>query len=146
MRAVIQRVKSASVSVGTETVGAIDVGFLILLAVHRDDEELKIAKLADKIAKLRICEDEAGKMNLSILDTGGEILVVSQFTLYGDSSGGNRPGFIESARPEKAEPFYLRFIEELKRLGVKKIASGKFGAMMAVDLINDGPTTIIIDI
>jgi D-tyrosyl-tRNA(Tyr) deacylase len=146
MRAVIQRVKSAGVSIGDENISDISGGLLILLAVHRDDQEDKIAKLADKISKLRICADESGKMNKSILEAGGEILVVSQFTLYGDSSGGNRPSFIASARPEKAEPFYRRFLDELKKLGVKKVAEGRFGAYMEVSLVNDGPTTIIIDI
>jgi len=146
MRALIQRVKSAEVSVDGEVISNIAAGLLILLAIHRDDDEAKIFKLADKVSKLRICADDSGRMNKSVLESGGEILVVSQFTLYGDSSDGNRPSFIASARPEKAEPFYNCFLEELKRLGVKKVGAGRFGSYMAVTLVNDGPTTIIIDI
>jgi len=145
MRAVVQRVKRADVKVGDEVVGNIEGGFLILLAIHRDDEENMIMKLAEKVVKLRIFSDVNEKMNDSIKDIGGEILVISQFTLYGDTKDGNRPSFIESARPEKAESFYLIFIEELKKLGIKKVASGRFGAHMEVSLVNDGPTTIILD-
>lgn len=145
MRAVIQRVKNANVKVGEEIVGQIDHGFLVLLAVHVNDEEEVIQKMADKILKLRVFDDEAGKMNNSIKDTGGEILVVSQFTLYGDCKKGNRPGFTNSARPEKAIPMYEKFVSYIKEQGVKA-ETGKFGAMMEVLLVNDGPVTIIIDL
>lgn len=146
MRAVIQRVKQASVAVEGQVISSIGVGFLVLFAVHVDDTADKIAKLADKIVKSRIFEDESGKMNKSLRDIDGEVLVVSQFTLYGDATDGNRPSFIKSARPEKAEPMYQEFIEELKKRGVKKVAEGKFGALMEVALVNYGPTTIILDI
>ncbi len=146
MRTVIQRVASAKVQVEGETVGAINQGLLVLLAIHVADEEEKIVKMADKLVNLRIFEDAAGKMNLSLKDVDGEILVVSQFTLYGNTERGNRPSFLDSARPEKAEPFYQKFIKILEEKGVKKVAHGKFGALMAVELVNDGPTTIILDL
>ncbi|MDA3839769.1 MAG: D-aminoacyl-tRNA deacylase [Patescibacteria group bacterium] len=145
MRAVIQRVSSAQVSVDDSIIGKIDKGLLVFFAVHVDDTEKMIEKMADKILKLRIFEDSEEKMNLSLEDTEGEILVVSQFTLYGDTKKGNRPSFIESARPEKAIPFYEKFVTILKEKNIK-VEAGKFGADMQVELINDGPVTIIIDI
>ena len=145
MRAVIQRVEQAEVKIDNEPVGRIGAGLLVLLAVHAEDTEDKIEKLARKIVNLRIFSDQNGKMNRSIRETKGEILVVSQFTLYGDTGKGNRPSFIESARPEKAIPYYERFIEVLKNQGIM-VASGRFGAVMAVSLTNDGPVTIIIDL
>ncbi len=144
MRSVIQRVKQASVTIEGELVGKIDQGLLVLFAVHVDDTDDKIEKMAQKILKLRIFEDEEGKMNRSVTDCSGSILVVSQFTLYGDASSGNRPSFIESARPEKAIPMYEAFVEGLKKSGLK-IETGMFGANMAVELINDGPVTLMID-
>ena len=144
MRAVIQRVKEAEVKISGKTVGKIGKGLLVLLAVHQDDTEDKIERLATKIINLRIFADKDDKMNLSIKDVGGEILVVSQFTLYGDISKGNRPSFIESAKPDKAVPYYEKFVEKIKVSGLKT-ATGEFGAMMEVSLINDGPVTIIID-
>jgi len=144
MRAVIQRVKEAEVKISGKTVGKIGKGLLVLLAVHVDDTEDKIEKMATKIINLRIFGDQADKMNLSVKDMGGEILVVSQFTLYGDISKGNRPSFIESAKPDKAVPYYEKFVEKIKVSGLKT-ATGEFGAMMEVSLINDGPVTIIID-
>jgi D-tyrosyl-tRNA(Tyr) deacylase len=144
MRAVIQRVKKASVSIGGKAVGQIGSGLLVLFAVHVDDTEDKIAKLAEKILKLRIFSDTEDKMNLSVKDIGGEILVVSQFTLYGDAAGGNRPSFIESAKPDKALPFYEKFVKYLRES--IKTATGEFGAYMDVELVNDGPTTMIIDL
>ena len=144
MRAVIQRVKEAEVKISGKTVGKIGKGLLVLLAVHQDDTEDKIEKMATKIINLRIFGDQADKMNLSVKDMGGEILVVSQFTLYGDISKGNRPSFIESAKPDKAVPYYEKFVEKIKVSGLKT-ATGEFGAMMEVSLINDGPVTIIID-
>ena len=145
MRAVIQRVKQAKVEVGGEAVGAIKKGFLVLLAIHKDDTEEKIEKLADKIIKLRVFEDENQKMNLALGDVDGEILVISQFTLYGDALNGNRPSFLESAKAEMAEPFYESFIQVLKNRNIKT-EKGRFGEYMQVSLINDGPVTIIIDI
>ena len=144
MRAVIQRVKEAEVKVDGKTIGKISKGLLVLLAIHQDDTEDKIKKMATKIINLRIFGDKDEKMNLSVKDVGGEILVVSQFTLYGDTSRGNRPSFIESARPEKAIPYYKKFVEKIKDSG-PKTATGEFGAMMDVNLVNDGPVTIIID-
>ncbi|MDD5290829.1 MAG: D-aminoacyl-tRNA deacylase [Patescibacteria group bacterium] len=144
MRAVIQRAKEAEVKVGGKIIGKISKGLLVLLAIHQDDTEDKIEKLATKIINLRIFADKADKMNLSVKDVKGEILVVSQFTLYGDTSKGNRPSFIESAKPEKAVPYYEKFVEKIKNNGIKT-ETGEFGAMMEVSLINDGPVTIIID-
>lgn len=146
MRAVIQRVSQATVKVNQELISEINSGFLVFLAIKSDDQEELIEKLADKIVNLRIFEDQSGKMNLSIKEINGEILVVSQFTLYGDVRRGNRPSFIESARPEIAEPFYEKFIQILLSKGLQKVVSGKFGALMSVELVNDGPTTIIIDL
>jgi len=144
MRAVIQRVKEAEVKISGKTVGKIGKGLLVLLAVHQDDTEDKIEKMATKIINLRIFGDQADKMNLSVKDMGGEILVVSQFTLYGDISKGNRPSFIESAKPDKAVPYYEKFVEKIKVSGLKT-ATGEFGAMMEVSLINDGPVTIVVE-
>ncbi len=145
MRAVLQRVKKASVQTKGKTVGSIEQGLLVLFAVHEDDEEEMIKKIADKIINLRIFSDQEDKMNLSIQDVGGEILVVSQFTLYGNCHKGNRPSFIESAKPDKAIPFYEKFVLYLKEQGIKA-ETGEFGAMMQVELINDGPVTIILDL
>jgi D-aminoacyl-tRNA deacylase len=144
MRAVIQRVKRAKVSVAGKVISEIGPGLLVLFAVHTDDTEDKIAKMAEKVLKLRIFSDAEDKMNLSVKDIGGEILVVSQFTLYGDTAGGNRPSFIESAKPEKALPFYQKFVKYLAEN--IKTSTGEFGAMMEVELINNGPVTIIIDL
>ena len=145
MRAVIQRVKHASVTVDGETVGSINQGLLVLLAIHQDDTEDKKEKMAKKLVQLRIFENEEGKMSRSVQDVGGSILLVSQFTLYGDCSEGNRPSFIQSARPEKAIPFYEGVIEKIRVLGIP-VETGRFGQMMEVDLLNDGPTTIVLDI
>ncbi|MFH1523152.1 MAG: D-aminoacyl-tRNA deacylase [Patescibacteria group bacterium] len=145
MRTVIQRVKSANVKIEDKTISQISRGLLVLLAVNQDDEEGDIAKMADKIMNLRIFSDSDDKMNLSVKDVGGEIMVVSQFTLYGDCSKGNRPSFIESARSEKAIPMYEKFIKYIREQGIK-VETGEFGAMMQVELINDGPVTIILDL
>jgi D-tyrosyl-tRNA(Tyr) deacylase len=144
MRIVAQRVASASVAVGGETVGAIGRGLLLLVGVTHDDTEADAKWLADKIAGLRIFEDDAGKMNLSVLDVGGSILSVSQFTLYGDCRKGKRPNFMEAARPEQAEPLYERLNALLREQGLV-VETGRFGAMMAVSLVNDGPVTLILD-
>ena len=145
MRAVIQVVSSANVKVDNKTVGEINLGYLILLAIHSDDTEDKIIKMVDKIEGLRIFTDASGKMNLSLKDVGGEVLLVSQFTLYGETKKGNRPSFIDSAKPIKAVPYYEKVVSLLKDKGFK-VATGIFGAMMKVSLTNDGPTTIIIDL
>lgn len=145
MRIVAQRVSRAKVTVGNKTIGEIGKGLLVFLAIHKNDEEKVITNLADKILTLRVFEDTQSKMNLSVRDTGGEILVVSQFTLYGDASGGNRPSFTAAAGPAKAEAFYDKFVTYLKEQRLN-IRTGKFGADMAVELINDGPVTIILDV
>ena len=145
MRVVIQRVSGAQVSASDRVVGKINKGLVVLFAVHVDDTEEMLAKMADKILKLRIFEDSEAKMNLSLGDVKGEMLVVSQFTLYGDTKKGNRPSFIESARPEKAILFYEKFVAILRKKSLK-IEIGEFGAKMELELVNDGPVTIIIDV
>lgn len=144
MRALVQRVEHATVRVSGETVGAVGRGFLILLGVKPDDDEAVARRLAQKVAKLRLFEDDAGKMNLSLAQVGGACLVVSQFTLYGDARSGNRPGFSAAARPEHAERLYQGFVRALTEAGVA-VATGVFGAMMEVELVNDGPTTLWLD-
>jgi D-tyrosyl-tRNA(Tyr) deacylase len=144
MRAVVQRVTRASVVVGDEVVGAIDRGLLVLLGVAPDDSPDDARWLADKIVGLRIFPDEAEKMNRSVADVGGAVLVVSQFTLYGDCRKGRRPSFIGAAGPDIAVPRYEAFVEAVKALGVPT-ATGRFGAMMQVELVNDGPVTLILD-
>lgn len=144
MRAVVQRSKDASVAVNGEVAGAISRGLVILLGVTHEDDEADAAFLADKIANLRIYEDESGKMNLSLLEVGGEILSVSQFTLYGDCRKGRRPNFMAAARPEIANPLYETFNQLLREKGIK-VETGVFGAMMDVSLVNDGPVTLILD-
>jgi len=142
MRAIIQRVTEAEVRVDDRIAGRIGPGLLILLGIHQTDTEKQAVWLAEKCARLRIFQDLAEKMNLSVLDTGGSCLVVSQFTLYGDARKGNRPSFIESAGPDHAEPLYRFFCSHLETLTGKKTETGIFGAMMKVHLINDGPVTI----
>lgn len=144
MRAVLQRVMSAQVAVDGQVVGACGPGLLVLLAVTHDDTIAQAEWLARKIAGLRIFQDDDDKMNLSVVDTGGQALVVSQFTLYGDCRKGRRPSFVHSARPEHAEPLYERFCELLATEG-PAVSRGVFGAMMAVSLINDGPVTLVLD-
>jgi D-tyrosyl-tRNA(Tyr) deacylase len=145
MVVLIQRVKEASVTVDGETVGAIGKGLLILLGVHVDDTEQEGQWLARKCANLRIFRDEEGLMNRSVTDVEGEALVVSQFTLYGDAQKGNRPSFIASARPEKAEALYEQFVADLSAHLGKPVPTGVFGAMMDVHLVNDGPVTLWIE-
>ena len=145
MKVVIQRVKSGKVMVDDQLVGEIGKGLVILLGVKEGDGEKEAQFLAKKIANLRIMSDSQGKMNLSIKDIDGEALVVSQFTLLVDTRKGNRPSFIKAANPEFAKGLYLKFVKELKNLGIKKVATGKFGAYMDVELTNDGPVTIILD-
>jgi D-tyrosyl-tRNA(Tyr) deacylase len=144
MRAVVQRVSQASVKVGDEVVGAIGQGLLILLGIGVGDSEAEARLLAEKTANLRIFADEEGRFNRSLLDIGGEALVVSQFTLYADTRRGRRPSFSDAAPPEIAAPLVDIFADELRRLGVA-VSTGRFGAMMQVALVNDGPVTILLD-
>ncbi len=144
MRAVVQRVKRARVSVGVEITGEIGPGMLVLLGVAVNDAEPDADYLVDKILNLRIFDDEAGKMNLSLLDTGGGLLVVSQFTLYGDTRRGRRPSFVNAAGPSEANRLYEYFVANAGR-SISKISTGRFQAMMDVELVNDGPVTIILD-
>ncbi|GBD79426.1 D-tyrosyl-tRNA(Tyr) deacylase [Tetragenococcus halophilus] len=144
MRAVVQRVKSAHVTINDKIVGEIDQGFMILLGIHEEDSQDDVAYLVKKIAKLRVFEDENGKLNLSIDAVGGSILSVSQFTLYADTKKGNRPSFIKAARPETAVPLYEAFNDGLSQQGIP-VVTGEFGADMQISLVNDGPVTIIYD-
>ncbi len=144
MRAVVQRVTHASVSVHGEAVGKIGKGLLIFLGVSTEDTEKDIEYMVQKIAHLRVFEDEAGRMNRSLLDTQGAALVVSQFTLYGDCRRGRRPSFTDAAPPDKANAFYETFIEQLGELGLN-VQSGVFQAFMDVELLNDGPVTLMLD-
>ena len=144
MRAVIQRVKSASVTVDGKIVGKIGKGLLVLLGVSNDDSEKDASYLVEKTLNLRIFEDSNHKMNLSLLDITGEILVVSQFTLYGDTRKGRRPSFIDAAPPEKANRLYEYFVSKICELRLQ-VETGRFQAMMDVELVNDGPVTILLD-
>jgi D-aminoacyl-tRNA deacylase len=144
MRAVLQRVSQARVVVDGDTVGQIAHGLLILLGVERTDTREQARWLADKIVSLRVFNDADGKMNRDVAEVGGAILVVSQFTLYGDCRKGRRPSFVEAAPPETAIPLYEAFIEGIRAQGIET-ATGRFGAMMQVELINDGPVTLIVD-
>ncbi len=145
MRAVVQRVKKASVTISEEIVSDISRGLLILVGVGCNDTTSDADYLADKIAELRIFEDDGGKMNLSVKDIKGELLAVSQFTLYGDCRRGRRPSFSDSARPELARPLYDYFIEKLSETAAADVKTGVFAADMAVELVNDGPVTILLD-
>lgn len=144
MRAVVQRVTQSAVTVDGEQVGAIGPGLMILLGVSRDDLDADADDLAKKIAHLRIFEDEDGKMNRSLVETGGAMLVVSQFTLLGDCRKGRRPSFVAAAPPQKAEALYKRFTDQVRAMGID-VSTGKFRAMMQVSLINDGPVTLIVE-
>jgi D-tyrosyl-tRNA(Tyr) deacylase len=145
MRAVVQRVARASVTVEERVVGEVGRGLCVLLGAGRDDGPADVAYMVEKIANLRIFADEQGKMNLSVLDIGGGVLVVSQFTLYGDARKGRRPSFIQALEPGAAEALYERFVADLRAAGVAQVATGSFGAMMQVALVNDGPVTILLD-
>ena len=145
MKALLQRVREASVTVEGRTVGAIGPGLLVLLGVGRGDTEAEAIALADRIAGLRIFEDDAGKMNLSLLDTHRAALVVSQFTLYADTRKGRRPSFVEAAPPDEARRLYARACEALRTLGVR-VEEGVFAAQMQVALVNDGPVTIALEL
>lgn len=144
MRVVLQRVSRAKVSVDGEITGEIGKGILVLLGVSREDSEKEAVYLLEKTLNLRIFEDENDKMNLSLLDVQGELLVVSQFTLYGDARKGRRPSFIDAAAPERANELYDFFVAEARKQ-IEKVATGRFQAMMDVELVNDGPVTILLD-
>jgi D-tyrosyl-tRNA(Tyr) deacylase len=144
MRVAVQRVTRAKVTVGSETTGEIGPGMLLLVGVGREDSEETCRRMASKVARLRIFDDEAGKMNLSLLDTHGQALVVSQFTLYADTSRGLRPSFTNAGEPARAKELYERFVSELSYLGVPT-RTGRFGAHMAVELVNDGPVTLVLE-
>ena len=144
MRAVVTRVRSASVSIDGSVRGKIDQGFLILLGIGPEDTPALCRKLAEKVLGLRVFRDENDKMNLGLADVGGSVLVVSQFTLYGDVSHGRRPSFIGAAKPELAIPLYEQFLSECERLGFPP-QHGEFGAYMQVESVNDGPVTLIVD-
>jgi len=145
MRVVIQRVSKASVTIDGTVKSKIDKGLLILLGIENADAQEDIDWLAGKISRLRIFDDEDGVMNLSVTDIGGEIIVVSQFTLHANTRKGNRPSYIKAARPDFAIPMYEKFVEKLEQETEKKVQTGEFGAMMDVELVNNGPVTIIID-
>jgi D-tyrosyl-tRNA(Tyr) deacylase len=144
MRAVVQRVIESSVTVDGTATGKIGPGLLVLLGVNKQDTTAEADYLAEKIANLRIFEDDAGRMNRSLLEIGGEMLIVSQFTLYGDCRKGRRPSFVEAAGPEQANSLYEHFVEEVRRKDIT-VATGQFRAIMAVSLINDGPVTLIVE-
>ena len=145
MKALIQRVTKGSVSIDGKTISEIKNGFVILLGVYDGDTEKESKLLAEKTANLRVMSDGNDKMNLSIIDVKGEVLVVSQFTLCADCSGGRRPSFINAAKPDIAKNLYQLYVTELIRLGVAKVVTGEFGAYMKVDIENDGPVTILLD-
>jgi len=144
LRAVIQRVTRANVKVDNQTIGEIEKGLVVLLGVSKNDSQADADYLAEKISALRIFDDSEGKMNLSVRETGGAVLVVSQFTLYGDVRRGLRPSWSDAAAPESAEPLYEYFIRQISKL-VKKVETGSFRKMMQVELVNDGPVTILLD-
>lgn len=144
MRAVVQKVSSSKVTVDEEVVGQINQGLMVLLGVTHDDTSKDVDYMVDKITNLRIFEDVEGKMNLSLKDVNGEVLAVSQFTLYGDARRGRRPSFSDAARPEVANPLYEEFVDKVKNQGIN-VGTGKFGAHMMVDLTNDGPVTILLE-
>ena len=145
MRAILQRVSSASVAIAGETVAAIGPGLLVLLGIEDGDGPEDIAWLAPKIARMRIFPDPAGLMNLALADTGGDAIVVSQFTLHASTKKGNRPSFLRAARPEISEPLYQAFCHALERELAKSVGRGRFGADMQVALVNDGPVTLVVD-
>ncbi|MBE5802310.1 MAG: D-tyrosyl-tRNA(Tyr) deacylase [Clostridiales bacterium] len=144
MRAVVQRVKESSVTIDGQVVGKCGQGLMVLIGVEVGDTDKDLAYLADKVPNLRIFEDDAGKMNRSLLDIGGQILAISQFTLLGDARGGRRPSFITAARPDTAVPLYEALVEKWRGMGIH-VETGVFGADMQVALINDGPVTILLD-
>jgi D-aminoacyl-tRNA deacylase len=144
MRVVLQRVRKASVTVAGRVTGAVDRGYCLLVGFTHGDTAAQVDWMAEKVASLRLFSDAAGKMNLGLAEVGGAVLVVSQFTLYGDSAKGRRPSFIDAARPELAIPLYNRFLEALRGMGMT-VAAGEFGADMLVEIHNEGPVTLILD-
>ncbi len=144
MRALLQRVTYGSVSIDGEVVGEIGPGVVILLGIRQGDTENDVEYLAQKCVNLRMFADENGNLNRSLLETGGEALIISQFTLYGDTRKGRRPSFTQAARPEESEPLYDKFVEAVRRHGVR-VATGRFGAMMLVKIHNDGPVTLLVE-
>ena len=144
MRCVVQRVTEASVTVGEETVGRIGPGMMVLIGVKKEDTEKDLKYIVEKVQNLRVFDDENGVMNRSVLDAGGSILAVSQFTLYGDARGGRRPSYIRAAKPEEANAMYTRLVEAWRAKGVR-VETGRFRAEMMVSLVNDGPVTILLD-
>lgn len=145
MRVVLQRVSRAEVRIDGRVSGRIGRGFCLLVGIHRDDGEAQLAWMADKIVSLRLFPDDDGKMNRSLEDVGGGLLVISQFTLYGDVRKGRRPSFIDAAPPDLAVPLYERFLELLRARAPGPVEAGEFGAMMDVDLVNEGPVTLVLD-
>lgn len=145
MRVLLQRVSRAAVRVDGETVGSIDGGHVLLVGFREGDTEESLRWMADKVVGLRVFPDDEGKMNLSLEDVGGDLLVVSQFTLYGDTSKGRRPSFVQAAHPERAIPLYETFLELLRARVGGAVESGEFGAMMEVELVNDGPVTLMLE-
>ena len=145
MRVIVQRVSEAKVTVDKEVTGSINQGLLLLVGIHEEDTNDQLQWMCDKILKLRVFSDDIGKMNKSVMDIQGGILVVSQFTLYGDVKKGTRPSYIEAARPDKAEPMYNQMIDYFKNKSELNIQTGRFGAMMNVHLLNDGPVTLILE-
>ena len=145
MKLVVQRVKNAKVEVEGKIVGSIEKGFLVLVGVTHTDTKSQADYLVKKICNLRVFEDEDEKMNLGLKDVNGQLLIISQFTLYADCTGGNRPSFVNAAKPDKANELYEYFVQECKKQNIKKVETGKFGADMQVTLQNDGPVTIILE-
>lgn len=145
MRAILQRVRKGAVTVEGQVVGAVDVGFVALVGVTHTDTQAEADLLARKTAQLRVFEDPEGKMNLSALDVGAGVLVISQFTLYADTKKGRRPSFVDAARPELAAPLVEYYAERLRMEGIQRVETGMFGALMQVEIHNDGPVTIILD-
>ena len=145
MRVLVQRVSSASVSVNGKTTGAIGAGLVLLVGVGAEDDQAAVEYCVDKCANLRLFADADGRMNRSLLDVSGAVLIISQFTLYGDCRKGRRPSYVHAARPERAEPLYQQFCQELRTAGVQRVEEGVFGAMMQVSLVNDGPVTLWVE-
>ena len=145
MRVVLQRVSRASVAIKGEIVGAIGPGLALLVGFTESDDQAAAEWMADKVIGLRIFPDEDGRMNRGLDDTGGDVLVVSQFTLYGDTKKGKRPSFVHAAHPDRAVPLYERFVEALRARAPGRVATGVFGAMMDVELVNDGPVTLVLE-
>ena len=145
MRVVLQRVSRSAVRVQGSVVGEIGVGLLLLVGFRSGDGEEQLSWMADKVLGLRIFPDDAGRMNLGLAKAGGDILVVSQFTLYGDTQKGRRPSFVDAAPPEMAEPLYERFVAVLRDRGLGRVETGEFGALMEVELVNDGPVTLVLE-